>query len=389
VVADSHVTIVRANKACNTSFLHYFIRSSLVQSKIEDMQSGSTNQVELSRGQVLNTVIPLAPLNEQKRIADKLDRILEKVDACRKRCDRIPLILKRFRQSVLAAATSGELTKDWREEDRIIDSAHIFLRSIDPKVKFLPPDVLGNIEIPKSWAITNFGNVVSNIRGGSTAVPQDEPTKFPILRSSSVRPCSVDLDDFRYVSEKNSQNNLNYLSEGDLLFTRLSGSLDYVANCAMVRNLEKQKIQYPDRLFCAKLIPQMNAFYCELVFAAPYVRKQITEHAKSSAGHQRVAIGDITNQPIAIAPLEEQQEIVRRVEILFAFADHLESRYQTARAKCDQLTPALLEKAFQGELVPQDPNDEPASVLLERIKSLRSSPETNQEKAQRRARRAG
>jgi hypothetical protein len=147
----------------------------------------------------------------------------------------------------------------------------------------------------------------------------------------------------------------------------------YVANCAMVRNLEKQKIQYPDRLFCAKLIPQMNAFYCELVFAAPYVRKQITEHAKSSAGHQRVAIGDITNQPIAIAPLEEQQEIVRRVEILFAFADRLESRYKTARAKCDQLTPALLEKAFQGELVPQDPNDEPASVLLERIKSLRSS----------------
>jgi restriction endonuclease S subunit len=170
--------------------------------------------------------IALPPLNEQKRIADKLDRLLAKVDACRERCDRIPLILKRFRQSVLAAATSGELTEDWREEDRIIDSAHIFLRSIDPKVKFLPPDVLGNIEIPKSWAITNFGNVVSNIRGGSTAVPQDEPTKFPILRSSSVRPCSVDLDDFRYVSEKNSQNNLNYLSEGDLLFTRLSGSLD-------------------------------------------------------------------------------------------------------------------------------------------------------------------
>jgi type I restriction enzyme, S subunit len=107
VVADSHVTIVRANKACNTSFLHYFIRSSLVQSKIEDMQSGSTNQVELSRGQVLNTVIPLAPLNEQKRIADKLDRLLEKVDACRERCDRIPLILKRFRQSVLAAANSS------------------------------------------------------------------------------------------------------------------------------------------------------------------------------------------------------------------------------------------------------------------------------------------
>jgi hypothetical protein len=82
--------------------------------------------------------------------------------------------------------------------------------------------------------------------------------------------------------------------------------------------------------------------------------------------------------------IHEQQEIIRRVEKLFAFADRLESRYKTARAKCNQLTPALLEKAFQGELVPQDPNDEPALVLLERIKSLRSSAETNQTKPQRR-----
>ncbi len=69
----------------------------------------------------------------------------------------------------------------------------------------------------------------------------------------------------------------------------------------------------------------------------------------------------------------EQAEIVRRVESLFAYADRLEARYTTARAQVERLTPALLAKAFRGELVPQDPNDEPASVLLERIRAARAA----------------
>jgi type I restriction enzyme, S subunit len=80
-----------------------------------------------------------------------------------------------------------------------------------------------------------------------------------------------------------------------------------------------------------------------------------------------LTLGDIRSVQLMIPELDEQIEIVHRIEKLFAFADRLETRYQKARKKCDQLTPALLEKAFQGELVPQDPNDEPASILLEKI----------------------
>ncbi len=76
-----------------------------------------------------------------------------------------------------------------------------------------------------------------------------------------------------------------------------------------------------------------------------------------------------------VPPLSEQSEIVRRVEALFAYADRLEARYTAARAQVERLTPALLAKAFRGELVPQDPNDEPASVLLERIRAARAASE--------------
>jgi type I restriction enzyme S subunit len=74
---------------------------------------------------------------------------------------------------------------------------------------------------------------------------------------------------------------------------------------------------------------------------------------------------------VALPPIDEQHEIVRRVEVLFAYADRLEARYTAARAQVERLTPALLAKAFRGDLVPQDPNDEPASVLLERIRATR------------------
>lgn len=80
-----------------------------------------------------------------------------------------------------------------------------------------------------------------------------------------------------------------------------------------------------------------------------------------------INIMDLRTLPLELPRLEEQPEIVRRVETLFAFADRLEARYGTARAQVEKLTPALLAKAFRGELVPQDPNDEPASELLARI----------------------
>ena len=87
---------------------------------------------------------------------------------------------------------------------------------------------------------------------------------------------------------------------------------------------------------------------------------------------QKISLERFRRFPLQLAPLTEQHEIVRRVESLFAYADRLEARYAAARARIERLTPALLTKAFRGELMPQDPNDEPASVLLERIRAAQA-----------------
>lgn len=356
-------------------FILFYLRS--IEDLIANQGTGSTF-TQISKADLAQLNLPVPPLNEQRRIVAKLEKLWCRVNAAEERLASIFRILNRFRQSVLKQACTGLLTVNWRasEMDVGIDpcSEPSSDRSNGSEIAVRPAI------FPKTWDVRKFGSVISSIRGGSTAVPQNELTQFPILRSSSVRPGWVDLDDVKYVQSRDSENISNYLSEGDLLFTRLSGSLDYVANCAMVRGLNDKRIQYPDRLFCARMLPQMSTSFYELVFASPLIRSQITEHAKSSAGHQRVSIRDITNQVVPVPCLAEQQEIVNRVQTLFKTADALEARYLKAKAHVDKLTQSILAKAFRGELVPQDPNDEPASALLERISQSRV---TNREKKKR------
>jgi len=139
------------------------------------------------------------------------------------------------------------------------------------------------------------------------------------------------------------------------------------------------RIQYPDRLFCARLRhPEQGAYFVS-AFAAPFLRKTLTEGAKSTAGHQRISMGNITNQLIPLPPLTEQQEIVRRVDALFALADRIEAKLTAARQRVESLTQSILAKSFRGELVPteaelarrENRSYEPAADLLARIRAER------------------
>jgi type I restriction enzyme, S subunit len=148
-------------------YVAYFLRSPEYWQQISEASAGiALANVNAKKLAELST--PIAPLNEQKRIADKLDRLLAKVDACRERCDRIPLILKRFRQSVLAAATSGELTEDWREQHRLLFE----------------------------WEPVTFGNI-GEVAGGLSKTPKRSILEMrkPYLRVANVYANRLELHD--------------------------------------------------------------------------------------------------------------------------------------------------------------------------------------------------
>lgn len=277
--------------------------------------------------------LPFAPLNEQKRIADKLDALLAQVDTCRERLDRVPGILKRFRQSVLAAATSGRLTEDWNGA--------------------FPRGCLKDI-------------VAEPLRNGKSVRDGDG---IRVLRLSALKVGGVELAVSKPGDWTGIKTDRFLVRSGDFLVARGNGTLDLVGRGGLV-GIPQEPVAFPDTMIRIRAEPtRVLPEFLRLVWDTEGVRDQIEGTARTSAGIWKISQPDIERIMFPLPPVHVQKEIVRRVEILFAYADELEARVASARAQVERLTPALLAKAFRGELVPQDPNDESAEVLLERLRA--------------------
>jgi type I restriction enzyme S subunit len=278
----------------------------------------------------------LAPLNEQKRIADKLDAVLARVDASLGRLDRIPAILKRFRQSALSAATQGALTEDWRFANE--------LKEPESAVLGENCDVLGGKRLPKGFELT------------------DQNTGFPYVRVTDFATFSVKTEQLKYVPIEAVTTIKKYIISSGDIYISIAGSIGSVG-------------QVPETISGSNLTENAARIIVRDGFLSKYLMYQLASpelqaqmHAKKIATTQdKLGLFRIKELELIKPSFEEQTEIVRRLESLFAYADRLEARYNTARTQVEKLTPALLAKAFRGELIPQDPNDEPASELLARI----------------------
>lgn len=289
--------------------------------------------------------VPVAPLNEQKRIADKLDLLLARVDACQERLDRIPLILKRFREAVLAAATSGELTEEWREQHRY----------------------------ELEWETTVLGSIGS-VTGGLTKNRNRLALTLhkPYLRVANVYANRLKLDDIAKIGLTEAEFQKTVLQKGDLLIVEGNGSLDQIGRAA-IWNDNIPDCVHQNHLIRWRSNGKVLSKFVLFWLLSSEGRASLVELASTTTGLYTLSISKVASIPVRVPSLEEQQEIVRRIENLFAYADRLEARYQAARAQVERLTPALLAKAFRGELVSQNPNNEPASVLLERIRAERAA----------------
>jgi type I restriction enzyme S subunit len=299
----------------------------------------------LNREDVYLECIAVPPINEQKRIADKLDSVLGRVDACLERLDRVPAIFKRFRQAVLAAATSGKLTEEWR-------------------VDIMPV---------QKWRTTKVGSLLTDIRYGTAKKCRYDPKKTPVLRIPNVIDGRINLDDMKHAEFEQGELRKFALAAGDILLIRSNGSVGLVGRTALVSEREQGFLfaGYLIRLRVNQAIARPA--YISLHLMSPKSRVAIERVARSTSGVNNINTDEIKGLTIELPGVEEQDEVVRRVESLFSYADQLEARYTAARDQVERLTPSLLAKAFRGELVHQDANDEPASVLLERIRAAREA----------------
>ena len=314
----------------------------------EMVMTGAVGQQRVPKSFVLESQLPLAPLNEQRRIAAKLDTTLAAVEACRQRLDGVAAILKRFRRAVLAAATSGELTREWREGGEF---------AFD---RWTIQDLCLNERY--SLCIGPFG---SNLK-----VSDYEEQGVPLVFVREIRAREFGGPGTKYVApEKARELIAHQVRPGDLLLTKMG---DPPGDTAIYPDDLQYAIMTSD-VVCIRPDPlKIGKVFLAYLLESPSGRDLIQD-ITAGVAQQKISLERLRTVVLMVPSLLEQQEIVLRAQHLFSLADQLEARLTAARKVVDRLTPALLAKAFRGELVPQDPNDEPASVLLERIRAARQA----------------
>jgi type I restriction enzyme, S subunit len=355
-VVNEHVFICRPNPKINSRFLFRYLISKQGQDQILENFQGSA-QGGINQTFAPNIIIPIPPFPEQHRIVAKLEALLAKVDACRQRLEKIPTLLKRFRQSVLAAACSGRLTADWRGN-------HVDLEPLNSVSERTPPE---NFKLPTTWDWLLSTNAFSLVTSGSRGWARYYAvTGAKFLRVGNLNHDSIDLDlkSIQCVQPpKNAEGRRTKVQQGDILIS-ITADVGMVA--LVKENIGEAYIN--QHVALARPVDNMDRRYLSFFLSAKNGGQEQFLNLQRGATKVGLGLDDIRNIWIANPPIEEQHEIVRRVESLFKIAARIEERYQRAKTQVDKLTQSILAKAFRGELVPQDPNDEPASILLERIK---------------------
>ncbi|MFB9145945.1 restriction endonuclease subunit S [Halomonas alkalicola] len=339
---EYHVLRPRA-EVVDPRLLLAFVRTKDFLNNGELNMSGSVGHKRVPKDFIASYSFPLMPKEEQKLIADKLDELLAQVNNLKTRLDAIPAILKRFRQSVLAAAVSGSLTDGWRGA----------------------PELTG-------WEDVYLGDVIEKPRYGTSSKSQKHGD-VPVLRMGNLQQGEIDWGDLVYTSDP-SEIEKYTLKKGDVLFNR-TNSPDLVGKTSIYRG--GREAVYAGYLICLRSKSRLVPDYLNYHLNSPRARRYCKLVKSDGVSQSNINAKKVAAYPMLLPPIEEQAEIVRRVDQLFAFADQIEQQVANAQTRVDKLTQSILAKAFRGELTAEWRAENPelisgehsAEALLERIKA--------------------
>lgn len=394
---------IRPVDGIDTKFILYFFRS--VERYLAKSGTGTTFNA-ITGDKLKGLPIPIPPLPEQYRIVAKIEELFTRLDAGVSALKQVQAQLKCYRQSVLKAAVEGRLTAEWREQhkyelepaEKLLESIHDehrekwdaeqltkyeSQRKTPPKhwqnryKEPVSPNTSNLSELPKGWKWASIDQISHEIRYGSSSKTNMDSNGIPVLRMGNIVEGNLVFDKLKYLPENHSEFPDLLLDSGDLLFNR-TNSVELVGKTA-VYNGYPSPCSYASYLirvrFCLGVKPPFISFFINSVYGRAWIRSVVSQQV----GQANVNGTKLKKLAIPLPPFDEQMKIVSELERLFSIIFESESIIQKEINRGQSLRQSILKRAFEGKLVPQDPDDEPASVLLERIKAEKAKPKKSKQ----------
>lgn len=371
LVADSHVTVVRSAVGIKPRYVHYWIMSPAIQNSIEAIQSGSTNQVELSKGAVESTPIPLAPIDQQKRIVAKIEELFSHIDAGIESLKKAKQLLKQYRQSVLKAAVTGELTKEWREanKDKLEPASKLLEQIENARNKWFDAEAnkenseakrlknklkkhsFEKIEeelIPEEWISVSLLKVCLLVVDCHNKTAPYVGNGIPLIRTSNIRDGMINFEDkMKYVDQKTYDfwSRRCLPKPGDILFTREAP----MGESAIIP--DNTKVCMGQRMMLFRVIHDLvDVNYLHLALMDPLFQKRL-QSFKVGVGVQHLRVGDVEKAVISLPSTEEQKEIVRVTNEKLRALTRVENDIEQQLVRTEKTKQSILVSAFTGKLV--------------------------------------
>lgn len=365
---NNHAHVLSEVEGASISYLMNYLN----QFNYQGYANGTT-RLKLTRSAMDEIPVRLAPTAEQERIVTAIEEAFSKLDAGEAGLRTVRQLLKRMRDAILTAAVTGRLVP----QDPTETPAAKLLADLGERPN---PDLSDPLPSGWEWCQLQAVSVLQEYGLSLKAHETRNASDVPMLRMGNLQGGAIAASNLKFVSASHEEVQARRLQAGDLLFNR-TNSAELVGKSAVYFGIPADAT-FASYLIRVRLAPGVVPSWCAAAINSQHGRRYIDSVAVQQVGQANVNGTKLKQFPIPLPPMEEQRRIVAEVERQLSFVEACERAVDVGLARSAGLRRSVLKAAFEGRLVPQDPSDEPASVLLDRIRAERMAPPV----AKRRAR---
>lgn len=405
--------VLRPCKGIDPRYVFYYLIQDRFRSNARRSMTGAVGQQRVPKEFMKRASMPIAPSRQQQRIVAKIDELFGEIEAGEQELEKAREGLEAYRRSLLKAAVTGELTRDWRKKNPPKGSGADFLKRIlaerramwerrtiqklkakgrKPKdgtwkshyIEPESPNPAGLPKLPLGWVWASLDQLLTSIDAGLNFKCDGRPpsaAQIGVVKISAVTWGEFDENESKTIIDASRFIEDAKIEKGDFLFSR-ANTLELVGSPAIVRRITKT-LALSDKVLRFRFAAPIEEWVCHLL-RTPWGRHEIQSHATGNQLSMRnITQRNIRKIRVPLPPPEELKELERRL------ADYARTVADAGLALSASLEDAaralesVLTAAFSGKLVPQDPSDEPASVLLERLRATRAEVSNSQKRPSR------